>query len=119
MTIIALAVVGIGWLAVLVVHLHYHGYLAQRSGGHSCDVVPSELVCLVDRVSVPLCPVHQVLKHRDTEGMIEATRRVENNPGMRSIKVSTAYSVQLSIHPVQLVQHQVYSQSIRPGNTVL
>ena len=81
MTIVWEAVVGIWWLAVGVVDLHYYGYLAlkhhtikldlhlrfdhlyQGGAGNCSDVGSSKLVSLVYCVRIPLCPEHEVLKH--------------------------------------------------------
>lgn len=42
------------WLAVGVVHLHHHGQVDAVGGADHSQVGPSELVRLVDGVSVPL-----------------------------------------------------------------
>ena len=94
------AVVGVVWLAVGVVHLHHHGELGlgdhgvghgnnfytlptyRVSGGESCDVGPCELVSLVDGVCVPLCPVHQVREHGDTEGVSQVLGGEKNSSGV-------------------------------------
>ena len=43
-------------------------------------VGPVELVGLVDGVSVPVGPVHQVLEHRHAERVLQQTSREQNNP---------------------------------------
>ena len=40
-------------------------------GGDRGNVPPVELVCLVDAVTLPLAPVHQVLEHADAERVLE------------------------------------------------
>ena len=86
------------------------------SRGDGCDVVASELVSLVDGVCVPLSPEHQVREHGDAERMPQVVGGEKNSSGVRTIQVGRSNSVQFCIHPVQLVQHQVYSQTIRPSH---
>ena len=81
-----------------MVHLHHHGELGLEvqdgdrhgtdagtyrvSGGEGGDVGPCELVGLVDGVGVPLCPVHQVREHRDTEGVSQVLGGEKNSSGV-------------------------------------
>ena len=57
-------------------------------GSDGCDVFATKLVCSVDSLLVPVCPVNPVLKRCNAEWMLESIRRIKNYSPLAAIIVT-------------------------------
>jgi len=83
-------------------------------GSDGCDVFATKLVCSVDSLLVPVCPVNPVLKRCNAEWMLESIRRIKNYSPLAAIIVTWWNHIQLGIHPVYTFSHKVKCEPIGP-----
>lgn len=83
-------------------------------GSDGCDVFSIKLVCSVDSLLVPVCPVNPIFKCCDAEWVLESIRRIKNYSPLAAIIVTWWNHIQLGIHPVYTFAYKVKCQPIRP-----
>ena len=78
MTIHSLTLILSVWLSVRMIYVNDHWIFQSSKRCNSFDRLTSKFICFKYRLLVPVGPINVVFERRNTEGMPQYFRRIEN-----------------------------------------
>lgn len=98
------------WLPLSMMNMNIHWW--KQILYHNRSLFTSELVCPVDCIMMPVCPINVALKYCQGKWMVDIL--TQNDSPIFSKKIGRLNSVKFCICPPDSVYGVIYSQSIGP-----
>ncbi len=91
-----------------MVHVDIHGRVELHR--HVLQILPCELVGLVNGLGFPVRPINVVLEDGDGERVFDVLTRREDDVTVISFEIRTRDDVQFGVNPVETVHHVVWNK---------